>query len=79
MCALYGLKETNVNLTRLRLFEQKQKKGIVIDLSNIPPCRATLLLQMERANYVAKLWKMAGMVDAPSPVGYGWDDDSGIQ
>ena len=81
VCYMYGSKKESVNVTRFELFERKQKKGIIIDLSNIPPCHSTLVFQMERANYVAKLWKMAGipMLNAPFPVGYGWGEDGDIQ
>ena len=36
---------------------------------------------MERANYVARLRKLAGvpMLNPPSPIGSGWDEDGDIQ
>lgn len=81
VCRLYGFKRTNVNDTRFDLFEQKQKKGVIVDLSNIPPCQSTLHLHMERTNYVARLWKTANssIQNAPSPAGYGWNQDGDIQ
>ena len=62
-------------------FQAKAKERNCDCLSNILPCHATLLFQKEKANYVVKLFKMAeiAMVDTPSPIGYGWDGESGIQ
>ena len=36
---------------------------------------------MERANYVERLWKLAQvpMLNPPSPIGSGWDEDGGTQ
>ena len=81
VCCLYGSKRENVNDTRFDLFERKQRKGVIVDLSNIPPCQSALHLQMDRANYVARLWRTSNsaMQNAPSPVGYGWDQDGDIQ
>lgn len=81
VCKLYGSKKLNVNSTRFELFERKQRKGVIVDLSVIPPCLSSLLLHMERANYVARLWKLSGVPmlnDAPSPIGYGWDQDGDV-
>ena len=43
------------------MFERKQKKGVMVDLSNLPPRQSALYLHMERANDVARLWKLAGV------------------
>ena len=78
VCRLYGSKKDTV---RFDMFERKQKKGVMVDLSNLPPSQSALYLHMERANYVARLWKLAGvpMLNPPSPIGSGWDEDGDIQ
>ena len=62
------------------MFERKLKKGVMVDLSNLPPSQFALYLHMERANYVVKLWKLAGvpMLNPISPIGSGWDEDGDI-
>ena len=49
-----------------------------VNPSALPPCAATLQLQLERANYVATMWKRAAPQKpcADSPVGHGWNLDS---
>ena len=63
------------------MFERKQKKGAMVDLSNLPPSQSALYLHMERANYVARLRKLGGvpMLNPPSPIGSGWDENGDIQ
>ena len=63
------------------MFEGKHKKGVMVDLSNLPPSQPALYLHMERANFVVRLWKFAGvpMLNPPSPIGSGWDEDGDIQ
>ena len=80
VCRLYGSKKNTVNAVRFHIFECKQKKGVMVDLSILPPCISTLRLHLERANYVARLWKLAGtaMVHPPMPVGSGWDMDGEV-
>ena len=81
MCRLYRSKKDTVNAVRFDMFERKQKKGVMVDLSNLPPRQSALYLHMERANDVARLWKLAGvpMLNPPSPIGSGWDKDEDIQ
>ena len=78
MCRLYGSKKDTVSAVRFDMFECKQKKGVMIDLSNLPPSQSVLYLHMERADYVARLWKLAGvlMLNTPSQIGSGWDEDA---
>ena len=57
------------------MFERKQKKGVMVDLSNLPPSQSALYLHMERANYVARLWKLARVPMLTQP----WDEDGDIQ
>ena len=81
VCRLYGSKKDTVKAVRFDMFERKQKKGVMIDLSNLPPSQSALYLHMEKANYVARLWKLAGvpMLNPPLPIGSGWDEDGDIQ
>ena len=80
VCRLYGSKKHTVNTVGFDMFERKLKKGVMVDLSNFPPSQFALYLHMERANYVAKLWKLAGvpMLNPISPIGSGWDEDGDI-
>ena len=80
-CRLYGSKKDTVNAVRFDMFERKQKKGVVVDLSNLPPSQSALYLHMERATWVARLWKLAAvlMLNPLSPIGSGWDEDEDIQ
>ena len=55
VCRLYGSKKDTVKAVRFDMFERKQKKGVMIDLSKLPPSQSSLYLHMERANYVARL------------------------
>ena len=63
------------------MFERKQKKGVMVDLSNLPASQSALYLHMERAYYVARLWKLAEvrMLNPPTPIGSGWDEDGDNQ
>ena len=51
---LYGSKKDTVNAVRFDMFERKQKKGVMVDLSNLPASQSALYLHMERAYYVAR-------------------------
>ena len=78
VCYLYSSKMSSVNKARFKIFEKKHiKSKQVADLSLLPPCRQTLMLHLQRSNYVANIWKSAGsaMVDLPSPTEHGWTDD----
>ena len=63
------------------MFERKQKKGVMVDLSNLPASQSALYLHMERAYYGARLWKFAEvrMLNPPTPIGSGWDEDGDSQ
>ena len=45
-----------------------------VDLSLLPPCKKSLHMHIERANYQARLWRLAhtNTPDVPGPVGHGW-------
>ena len=77
MCRLYGSKKDTVNAVQFDMFERKQKKGVMVDLSHLPASQSALYLHMERANYVARLWKLAEirMLNPHIPIGSGWDED----
>ena len=53
----------------------------MVDLSNLPPSQSALHLHMKKANYVARLWKLAKvtMLNPPSLIGSGSDEDGEIQ
>jgi len=81
VCHLYSTKKSNVNDARFKIFEKKHLKSKQLtDLSLLPPCQRTLHLHLERANYVAKIWKSAGtaMVDLPTPAQHGWNEEGDI-
>ena len=59
ICSLFGKnKKKDVNLLRYEIFQNVyEKKGKIIDLSLLPPCHESLVLQSERCNYVTKIWR----------------------
>ena len=79
VCKLYRSRKNSVNEVRFQLFERKQKKGVIS--KSAPPSKSALHLHFERANYVARIWKLAGtaMVSPPSPAGCGWDVDGDVE
>ena len=82
VCHLYSSKKSKVNDARFQIFNKKQSiSNQLTDLSILPPCQSALNLHIMRANYVAKIWKLAGtaIVDLPLPSHHGWYADSSIQ
>ena len=79
VCELYGKKrDVSVNEARYKVFKESyEKKNIIPDMSLLPPCQETLKLHCSRACFVSRLWRLTNhnQVNAPSPVGHGWDDD----
>ena len=71
VCSIYGNTTNNVNETRYKMYCASNGS---IDRENLPPCSNALNLQMLRANYVSKIWKMSLKVKPviPSPDGHGW-------
>ena len=57
ICSLFGKnKKKDVNLLCYEIFQNVyEKKGKIMDLSLLHPCRKSLVLQSERCNYVAKI------------------------
>ena len=89
VCRMYGQPSyTSVNKLRYDSFSQKYQgtSGQVlsafdgIDLSLLPPCRASLEMHAQRANYQTFIWCHAHeqFPNIPSPEGHGWKiDDEG--
>ena len=79
--ALYRSKNNSVNELRYELFLKKQnKEGKVIDLAAVPPCFSSLYLQIQRANYVSKIWKSTAtpQLSLPPMEEHGWNADGSI-
>eukprot|EP00794_Sanderia_malayensis_P001870 gene1870-biopygen1697 len=76
-CFLYGFPSvTKVNEARSKCFWKVfERKGIVVDLSLMPPCAANLHLHIARSAYVANINRNADRLelDLESPVEHGWD------
>lgn len=69
LCQIYGHKLESVNEVRYKLINEKYKPGnknmpltklTGLDESLFPPCYSALKEQINRAHYVATLWKNAG-------------------
>lgn len=81
VCSLYSSSKKDVNEVRMDIFMKKQKSNNqIVDLSILPPCKSTLTLHIERANYVARIWKMSSsrQIIAPTFRSYGWNEDGSI-
>jgi hypothetical protein len=75
VCKLYGSKKIRVNDAHYELFQKKYvKENKVIDLSLLPPCRSSLILHLNRCNYVACMWKSSAVANItyPPPSQHGW-------
>jgi len=93
VCAIYGLPNvSNVNRLRSLIFQSRfgarlprimsTESATGIDLSRLPPCRASLLKHCVRSSYQAFIWKHAlvAFCPVPSPDGCGWTvSDNDIQ
>ena len=84
VCILYrGRSSRTADINKLR-FEKFQERFDAssellscyegIDMSLLPPCRDSLRMHVQRANYQALVWNTAHKQkpDIPSPVGNGW-------
>ena len=62
VCVLYGEKgSVEVNKARTSIFWKKLKKNKkVSDISLLPPCYTSLFKHSKRANYVARIYRLAG-------------------
>lgn len=76
VCTIYGYaREKSVNAVRSKCFEKKYiKEGKVIDMALLPPCHSSLFLHIQRANYVAKIWRssLVNHVDTEDITEHGW-------
>ena len=82
VCSLYGGKGDDVNKLRAEIFWRTwNKKGQVIDLSVLPPCRSSLHLHIQRSNYIARIWRQANkdMMDLQPPQSHGWNEDFSLK
>ena len=70
VCALYGKFMDDIDLLRYQLFLAKNGK----DPEALPPCRSSLTLHIQRANYQACTWRRAIVPKpvVPSPCQHGW-------
>ena len=77
VCQIYGTHETSANLARYKLFCAKS-----FGERKLPPTSDCLKLHIDRANYQARVHKLAVVPDAslPSPNEHGWiQDEFGIR
>ena len=61
--------------------KKNTRKNKVIDLSNVSPCFSSLYLPLQRANYVARIWKLTlcASLSLPNITDHGWDEDGRIK
>eukprot|EP00794_Sanderia_malayensis_P020967 gene20967-biopygen15473 len=82
VCALYGKERLlSVNNARKKKFLQKfESEKKIKDLSLLPPCQSNLKLHVERANYVALMYREADrlMMDLNDPVNHGWNEEGSV-
>ena len=89
-CLVYNntTRATTGDINKLRLdkfLERYSAKNDIlstydgVDLSLLPPCRYSLRMHAERANYQALIWYNADQADPniPEPCGHGWDVTNG--
>ena len=81
-CFLYGFPRLqSVNESRAKFFWKSFKgKNKVADLSLLPPCSSNLLLHIQRANYVAYIYRQADQLqlDLDSPTRHGWNAEGSV-
>ncbi len=88
VCTLYGQNVDSVNVTRHRMFLAKYQpnnsdlplNGIKgMEASSMPPCYSALHQQIQRANYIATMWKNADKpvmtLDKPEENGWTLEDE----
>ena len=82
VCNLYGEKQLlSVNEARRAIFWRTfQKDNKVVDLSLLPPCKSSLQKHINRANFVARIWRHASqsIIDTETPANHGWLEDLSI-
>ena len=76
VCRIYGSKkEFDINRLRASIVNKKFSPGDNrpianckgIDLSQLPPCRQSLIKHIQRANFQARIWKQADKIDQDLP------------
>ena len=83
VCRIYGSKkEFDINRLRASIVKKKFSPGDNrpianckgIDLSQLPPCRTSLIKHIQRANFQARIWKHAHKTnqDLPQKENSGW-------
>ena len=79
VCRLYTEKRlTSVNEVRKKIFwKNYSRENRITDLSLLPPCHSSLLLHINRANYVARIWQQAStpIMEIEDPKYHGWQED----
>ena len=60
--------------------KKQTRENKAIDLSVLPPCFTSLYFQMNRANFVAGMWKKTGsaQISLPHIDEHGWQVDGSI-
>lgn len=82
VCLFYGQKKCNsVNEARYKIFWSNYKRGKIIDLCFLPPCRSSLVLHCMRANYIARMWRLSDLpiLSLPPVSESGWMGDFRIK
>ena len=76
VCKMYGFNCASVYKVRSKMFTKrlKQEKRAP-DLCLLPPCQSVLKHHLQRAAYVAKLWRSSDIlsIDAPKFTEFDWD------
>ena len=78
MCHLYGGKGKLVDGIRYKKFESVYRtKNKIQDLSLLPPCCRSLVLNLKQANYIARIWKLCSqaIIDFEDISNHGWNSD----
>ena len=79
VCWLYGEKHlTSVNKLRKKMFwKNYSQENRITDLSLLPPCQSSLLLHIQRANYVARIWRqdLTPVIEIENPKHHRWQED----
>ena len=81
VCQLYSEKKcTSVNDARYTLFKKQLVRNKTTNLSRIPPCQSVLRLHLQRASYIAHLWKNSQIpqINLPAIDESGWFSDGDI-
>jgi len=82
LCRLYNSRKFTVNQVRYELFQKKYtRESKVIDLTLLPPCKPALNKHIQRANYIARIWKCCDTANVPypHPSQHGWNSHCEIE